>query len=315
MTKKEVSDLLNDSNDNYYIYALCRPNGEPFYIGKGTVNGAGVHRVLSHWGMGDKKDKNKIKHKIIKEIKAEGKTLRYKILRFFKKEEDAFTYEIKKIFSYGRINNNTGILANLDDGGRGGYGAVFTEEMRTEQSNRVKKYYEEHPEARLHNSIKTKEWNAKHPEEVLERTKKCAKTSRTEGSREKSRVGILLFYEKNPEMKEHLANKTREWVRNNPEKEAERRTKAKATLSSEEERKKNSDRRKRWFRDNPEKASLMIDKSIATRAKRTTIRLRCLDFIKKHGIDIVAPDGRTSISIWQEFEEKLYGLEKTMCVG
>jgi hypothetical protein len=44
--------------------------------------------------------------------------------------EEAINIEIELIKKYGRIDMNTGILANMTDGGEGGYNKVVTDEIR-----------------------------------------------------------------------------------------------------------------------------------------------------------------------------------------
>jgi hypothetical protein len=44
--------------------------------------------------------------------------------------EEALNIEIKLIKQYGRLNNNTGILANMTDGGEGGYNKVVSDETK-----------------------------------------------------------------------------------------------------------------------------------------------------------------------------------------
>lgn len=43
---------------------------------------------------------------------------------------EAILIEIDLIKKYGRMNNNTGILANMTDGGEGGYNKIVTDETR-----------------------------------------------------------------------------------------------------------------------------------------------------------------------------------------
>jgi len=331
MTKEEIRVLLQENVGRFYTYELLRPNEEPFYVGKGTVHARGKPRLFCH----EKPDKhNQLKSNIIKKIVGSGNKVRYKICEFFDDEKDALTLEVELIARYGRRDNGTGILSNYTDGGDGICGAIHTPETKSVMSIKRKKYLKSHTDRAMFLA----EWSKTHPGEVLERQRKSNITNRSDEKRE---AKILFYKNLSPEARDRRVIRRREWVKNNPEKEFARQAKANAILGSDGERKKNSERRKKWFKDNPERAKEINQKRIAwiknnpekieklsqkrvewrknnpeavvelrakiaaTNAIKTRIRLRCLAFIEKHGIDIVAPDGRTSISIWQDFEEKL----------
>ena len=142
-------------SSDYYVYAYERkiaskhgPAGSFYYIGKGMGNRARDN----HRHIPVPKDPKRI-------VKiAENLT-----------EEDAFSLEKSQIKEYGRIDNGTGCLRNLTDGGEGPSGYKFTEEQcaknsaarkkywentesRAKQSAAQKKYYEDHPEARVKHS-------------------------------------------------------------------------------------------------------------------------------------------------------------------
>ena len=433
MTKKEAKALLQKNVGKFYVYELLRPTGEAFYVGKGTVHEKGKPRLFCH----EKPDKcNLLKSNIIKKIVRSGNKVRYKICEFFDDESDALALEIELIAKYGRRDKETGILANMTDGGEGCCGATFTKEMRIERSEQTTRYFIEHPEAITALSEKRKEWIKKYPKEELERRKKSAEASRTKESRSISRKATLLFYEEHPEMKEHLAKKSKEWIednpgaelrfvewaknkpeefketrkksaethkteeyrikcseqkkewweahpearelqsarvkqwrkdnpeeyleslknsiethrteefkevarkrscdwiKNNPEKVDEIINKTRKTLRTKASRERNSAQRKEWFgkhpeerdvvssrikkwqKENPEKFKQATAKSLATRAKRTAIRLKCLAIIKNSGLSIKAPSGNDALSVWKNFEiELISGAENTLAGG
>ncbi len=84
--------------NNYYVYEYIRPDGTPYYIGKGSGNRAFIR-------------KNK-----------RGRPIDNDMIRFIKKnlsEGEALELEKKLIKYYGRKDLGTGILINLTDGGEG----------------------------------------------------------------------------------------------------------------------------------------------------------------------------------------------------
>lgn len=109
----------------YYVYAFLRecdsyiaPKLTPYYIGKGKHSRflkSSNRRVLPP------KDKSLIV------FIASGLT-----------EKEAFNLEKFCIRLYGRVDNSTGILRNMTDGGEGLSGYLFSEEERAKRSDRAK---------------------------------------------------------------------------------------------------------------------------------------------------------------------------------
>lgn len=123
-----------------YVYIHRRKsNNEVFYVGKG-VN----HR----WSMVF--DRNRywknvaFKHGVYCDIVANSLT-----------DNEAFLLEKKLISIYGRLDQKTGTLTNLTEGGDGVVGYVFTEEHRRKMSENSKKQYHS-PERRLKMSLRHK---------------------------------------------------------------------------------------------------------------------------------------------------------------
>jgi len=96
----------------------------PFYIGVG----ASVKRAYSKYG------RNNIWKRIVAKVGYRVEIIIDRVSR-----EDALKEEKRLIAVYGRMNNNTGVLANLTDGGDGGSGIVRSEESR----NRLSEMYKE----------------------------------------------------------------------------------------------------------------------------------------------------------------------------
>jgi len=104
-------------NKNFYVYAFLRsadsvvgPKYSPYYIGKGSKNRAfSSKRVIAR--------PNDDEFVVFIQ---EGLT-----------EAEAYSLEKYCVAFYGRINNGTGILRNLIDGGQGGFEHVNKLQSRT----------------------------------------------------------------------------------------------------------------------------------------------------------------------------------------
>lgn len=101
-----------DKETPYYVYFLCFPNGQPFYVGKGKG-----HRGFVHF---NEEAGNKLKLDTIKSIIDVGS---YPILYIAESnltENEAFRLEEIHISYYGRIGIDPGgILTNILPGGTG----------------------------------------------------------------------------------------------------------------------------------------------------------------------------------------------------
>ena len=108
----------NNRAEMYYTYAYLREDGTPYYIGKGK--GDRAYRKVGK-PCATPKDKSKIIQ-----------------LKINLTEEEAFNHERYMIFILGRKDLGTGILLNKSDGGEGRSGYVPTEELKRNQSEKMK---------------------------------------------------------------------------------------------------------------------------------------------------------------------------------
>lgn len=121
-----------------YVYRHIRlDKNEPFYIGIGSDST--YKRANARY----KGDRNKIWYDITAKSKYEIEILFDEIpLEFAKEKEKEF------IALYGRKDNNTGILANMTDGGEGVVGrkVIRTKESIEKQRETIKNRYKNDPE-------------------------------------------------------------------------------------------------------------------------------------------------------------------------
>ena len=102
MTKRNKYSVTPQCKDKYYVYALCRPNGLPFYVGKGKGERINDHFKPSNLKVNSPKT-GKIKHY--------GNQVKREILCYFNDEQKAYEYEEWLISTYG-LESEGGILVN-----------------------------------------------------------------------------------------------------------------------------------------------------------------------------------------------------------
>ncbi|KRQ01292.1 hypothetical protein AOQ73_18225 [Bradyrhizobium pachyrhizi] len=98
----------------FYVYVLCRPSGEPFYVGKG-VN----FRCLQHEA--DARTTKALTHKlnVIRSLHSQGQAVAYRIDSSYPDEAGALSRERTLIAEIGRHDLKLGPLTNQTDGGEG----------------------------------------------------------------------------------------------------------------------------------------------------------------------------------------------------
>lgn len=107
----------------FYVYVLCRPNGKPFYVGKGTGRRVFDHDAEARGGH------DCYKCRVIRKIwRAGGDVQRYTVFTT-NDEQEAYAYECELIALYGRST-----LTNGTDGGEGGSGRRVTSAERALRS-------------------------------------------------------------------------------------------------------------------------------------------------------------------------------------
>lgn len=100
----------------FYVYVLHRPDGTPFYIGKGV----GL-RALQHVSEARNRT-TRLTHKLntIRAIESRGGIVSYSVSGLFDDEAEAHQHEVLLIRQLGRYDLGLGPLTNQTDGGEGG---------------------------------------------------------------------------------------------------------------------------------------------------------------------------------------------------
>lgn len=109
----------------YYVYRHIRlDNNEPFYIGVGAKYRSNYTTLTSEY----KRAFEKIRRKKLWYDIVEKTDYQVEILMEFDDYNEALKKETEFIKLYGRINNGSGCLANLTDGGQGAVGRIASKE-------------------------------------------------------------------------------------------------------------------------------------------------------------------------------------------
>lgn len=121
----------------FYVYGLYINDQElPFYIGKGHGKRKDDHILEAKTSKKLPGNRRRIKDsKILKELKL-GNVIKSKIIKDKLTEKQAFKLEEELIKKYGRINNNTGILTNMSDGGEGNTGHIWSDYSKNKLKGR-----------------------------------------------------------------------------------------------------------------------------------------------------------------------------------
>jgi hypothetical protein len=109
-----VAREIDASAMPFYVYALLRLGGQPFYVGKG-----GARRVLDHEAEARNTSLRTHKLNVIRAIHRASRRVGYAIMDFFEDEVEAHACERRLILEIGRHDLCTGPLTNQTDGGEG----------------------------------------------------------------------------------------------------------------------------------------------------------------------------------------------------
>lgn len=127
-----MADVQDTSGQTgkFYVYVLYRPDGRPFYVGKGS--GRRVH--LHDWNARSGKVSAQPQlYRTIAKIRKNGGEFCAEIVFRSDSEEVAFSEEKRLVALYGRNS-----LCNLTNGGEGVSGMVWADERRKAWSEKLK---------------------------------------------------------------------------------------------------------------------------------------------------------------------------------
>jgi len=165
---------------------------------------------------------------------------------------------------------------NMTHGGEGANGYIHTEEDNIKNSERTKRYYEEHPDAGKEHSEKLKKRYKEHPEARERMSEISTEYWKNSDAREQQSKILKKHHEEHPELRQQMSERTKKYYEDNPEAREQMSETLKNSLSTPEakkkcsdaqkkrfenpdERQKNSERRKLHFKENPDAREKILD--------------------------------------------------------
>lgn len=122
--RDELEAVLRDISSQFYVYMLCKPEGVPFYVGKGTNRRVLAHEAEAYQNhpMGES---NPFKCNVIRKLTRTGQRILYRIDSVYRpeNEQECLEREAVLIRDIGRLHEG-GPLTNLASGGGNATGAA-----------------------------------------------------------------------------------------------------------------------------------------------------------------------------------------------
>ncbi|MEP3440263.1 MAG: GIY-YIG nuclease family protein [Sulfitobacter sp.] len=112
-TKEECKAFLSERS-GYYVYILRRPDGRPFYVGKGSKDRVFDHETEARHP--NNRKSNSYKLNVIRSLWGQDSNVVYEIAYQSDDEQNAYDEEARLISEIKRIHEG-GPLTNLDPGG------------------------------------------------------------------------------------------------------------------------------------------------------------------------------------------------------
>jgi DNA-binding MarR family transcriptional regulator len=141
-TLKEIKLEISQGAKAYYIYLLYKPDGTPFYVGKGKKRRIDAHESEARRFINGKSWKgiNKFKLKTIKKIWDDGGEVFYAIDSWHDELISAGDREENLVNTIGKRIYGEGTLTNILDGG-----VSWSIKNKQAHSKKSKKHYENSP--------------------------------------------------------------------------------------------------------------------------------------------------------------------------
>lgn len=330
---KEVCIDVKDSPFAYYVYVLHRPDGTPFYVGKGTRRSDHDQRISYHEHEARRGTpppsrfyRNEYKINTIRKIWRDGGVIRYSVDSWHDLERDVYAREMELIATLGRKwKDDWGVLTNITEGGEKEGG--ISDETKEKISQSLKEYYKNNPDAVAKMAQRNREIFSS--EEVRER---C----RNNAVKNESHKNIIKWIEENPDAVKDkvdvlLAKKTK-WEKDRPEEVRSMIARRNETLRSDEHRRHMADATRDFIATNPEADKARRQLVQQTLDLKKEIKQECFRIVrqklvdggglknvdlskdvtysmvykwKKRGLMTGVPDGGAPLAEWKSFLQQV----------
>lgn len=231
-----VMEAIRATENRYYVYILRKPDGTPFYVGKGVGE-----RILRHERAAKSTAAKSHRLNTIRKIWRDGGEVVKEIVSRHETDEEACRREVELIAQLGRRDLGTGQLVNQTPGGDQGAGHLGPE-ARARQGDAIRKGLADpavrkkmseiskrrlaDPVLRATIAAGVKRWLKNNPDLAEQYKSRRAATLRSpvhrlrnkqraieqfqrEGERERQSARLKKFYAENPEVLAKLSERMR----------------------------------------------------------------------------------------------------------
>jgi hypothetical protein len=227
-------DIVNGKKP-YYVYLLFKPDGTPFYVGKGKSKRISAHEAETRYFLNGRtwKGLNTFKVNTIAKIWSTNDIVRYQIDSWHDDGISSGNREIELVEQCGRRILNTGPLTNIRDGGD-----LMTEEYRRILGEKIRQYYIDHPEAREAMSERMIQYHIDNPY--------------TDEQRDHLSDVLKNYCIEHPEFVDNLISSKNDWIINKPEEYLATEQRRIAICQTQDHREKISNIMRNYFSNNPD---------------------------------------------------------------
>lgn len=334
-------DEIKSNRGKFYVYILRRPTGEPFYVGYSRSGIKPVERIFQHESEAVSTHRrfrqNLHKIHIIRKIIADGYSIVEEIFSWHVDLVDAKNKEVELILRFGRVDIGTGILTNMTAGGDGSVELSQDGRLRMKAGQKkgaagralwAKNNSELQSAQGRHLAKKRTEWALNNPALDSSERSKAGKiggrksmellSDRPELRKEmRARAGEASrqWSLDNPELSKSHGKKVYKvgigkWATENPELAQELRLKGTHSRISrilatpgEMQRRMSemSEKAHKWRENNPESMSANGNRQGERNRRKSVIRSKCISLVKANSLVITPPNGRSGLSVWEDF--------------